>query len=463
MALEATKRRKPKKNTSDKHRPQRPSQADQEIPTLSSKQNPRERTREGKGRDQKRNKEGGECDKTHQTSGHHSESAPTKSPPPARLLTLIDLFLTSYSLNSTSRKYTAQLASREQLDGWKVELGVELPTGFPDLVKIYEDWYKQWEQRQQSKVTCNEKPDSEDAKGAKSIKSQQLPGKATASKTESISSSGSSSKSSSDEGGSNFGNQRKKQPQKHAGKIIDARSSSISSWTSDSDADNEEEPAKAKAKVAAGKPPSASSFSNSSSPTSSSGSDSEVSTPPKPFKAIKAPSSKPAEPAAKASTDSSVTLQPTSPNKSIKRSISDSSSSSSSSSPSTSPEPLPSSVSKTKSSKRKHPSDPSSFTPPTTAIGITHPSTLMGVDSPAAKKQKTTEKPSRFQRVPHDIKIDPKLASNAYRAHDYGDRAYQDLSVVRGKGFMKEKNKKKRGSYRGGTIDVSGGKGIKFD
>ena len=58
---------------------------------------------------------------------------------------------------------------------------------------------------------------------------------------------------------------------------------------------------------------------------------------------------------------------------------------------------------------------------------------------------------------------DDDYLSNKYVSYDYADRAYQDLSVTRGKGFTKEKNKKKRGSYRGGTIDMSGGKGFKFE
>lgn len=37
---------------------------------------------------------------------------------------------------------------------------------------------------------------------------------------------------------------------------------------------------------------------------------------------------------------------------------------------------------------------------------------------------------------------------------DYGERASSDLIVTRGAGFRKEKNKKKRGSYRGGEITV---------
>lgn len=53
--------------------------------------------------------------------------------------------------------------------------------------------------------------------------------------------------------------------------------------------------------------------------------------------------------------------------------------------------------------------------------------------------------------------------SNGYVSYNYADRAYKDLSVTRGKGFTKEKNKKKRGSYRGGMIDINGGKSFKFD
>ncbi|KAL9091661.1 MAG: hypothetical protein Q9165_004737 [Trypethelium subeluteriae] len=67
-----------------------------------------------------------------------------------------------------------------------------------------------------------------------------------------------------------------------------------------------------------------------------------------------------------------------------------------------------------------------------------------------------------FSRVPKDTQVDPRFASNKYVPYDYADRAYQDLSVTKGKGFTKEKNKKKRGSYRGGAIDTTP-KGIKFD
>ena len=38
--------------------------------------------------------------------------------------------------------------------------------------------------------------------------------------------------------------------------------------------------------------------------------------------------------------------------------------------------------------------------------------------------------------------------------NDYGLKAHQDLIVTRGAGFRKEKNKKKKGSYKGGEITV---------
>jgi hypothetical protein len=47
-------------------------------------------------------------------------------------------------------------------------------------------------------------------------------------------------------------------------------------------------------------------------------------------------------------------------------------------------------------------------------------------------------------------------------SYDYADKAHQDLIVTKGKGFTKEKNKKKRGAYKGGFID-STPRGIKFE
>lgn len=84
---------------------------------------------------------------------------------------------------------------------------------------------------------------------------------------------------------------------------------------------------------------------------------------------------------------------------------------------------------------------------------------------PAQRKQEAALRKQQsvpFSRIPTNQAVDPRFASNAYVSYDYADRAHQDLVVTKGKGFTKEKNKKKRGSYRGGMIDMTP-KGIKFD
>ncbi|KAM0750246.1 hypothetical protein T439DRAFT_289488, partial [Meredithblackwellia eburnea MCA 4105] len=67
-----------------------------------------------------------------------------------------------------------------------------------------------------------------------------------------------------------------------------------------------------------------------------------------------------------------------------------------------------------------------------------------------------------FQRIKaEDVTYaDPRLMDNSFAARpagssDYGAKASADLIVTRGKGFTKEKNKKKRGSYRGGEITMA--------
>lgn len=84
------------------------------------------------------------------------------------------------------------------------------------------------------------------------------------------------------------------------------------------------------------------------------------------------------------------------------------------------------------------------------------------VQLPKQKKKHEGARPTPLaalsQDGPNDAHID-----NKYQSYEYADRAYKDLSVTRGKGFTKEKNKKKRGSYRGGAIDTAGGKGFKFE
>jgi len=45
----------------------------------------------------------------------------------------------------------------------------------------------------------------------------------------------------------------------------------------------------------------------------------------------------------------------------------------------------------------------------------------------------------------------------------FGEKADLDLKRKRGKSFVQEKNKKKRGSYRGGKIDSLNSFSIKYD
>jgi hypothetical protein len=95
----------------------------------------------------------------------------------------------------------------------------------------------------------------------------------------------------------------------------------------------------------------------------------------------------------------------------------------------------------------------------------TKPTSTKIKSEPITDSKQKPEKPNseRFRRVPDNQPVDPKFSSNAYQSYNYADKAYKDLSVTKGKGFTKEKNKKKRGSYRGGMIDSTGVNSIKFD
>ncbi|QRV73072.1 SRP40, carboxy-terminal domain protein [Ceratobasidium sp. AG-Ba] len=86
-----------------------------------------------------------------------------------------------------------------------------------------------------------------------------------------------------------------------------------------------------------------------------------------------------------------------------------------------------------------------------------------GTNLPAKNgKTKGPRKPIvPFSRIKADdvVYADPRLMDNRFESKggatgDYGERASRDLIVTRGAGFRKEKNKKKRGSYRGGEITL---------
>ncbi|WPG99040.1 Hypothetical protein R9X50_00184500 [Acrodontium crateriforme] len=166
------------------------------------------------------------------------------------------------------------------------------------------------------------------------------------------------------------------------------------------------------------------------------------------------------------SASSSATMQAAS-------SSSDSSSDDSSSSESSSEDEAPPPPKKSKGGKKakenkkeaakeeKKPAADISIPAAATTTGDMHPDRMARL--PATKESVSNVKKQNvpFSRISADQKVDPRF-TNEYVSYDYAEKAYQDLVVTKGKGFTKEKNKKKRGSYRGGAIDLTP-KGIKFD
>ncbi|KAJ9048195.1 jun-like transcription factor [Entomophthora muscae] len=230
--------------------------------------------------------------------------------------------------------------------------------------------------------------------------------KKEATKSESSSSSGDSSSDSSDD-----------EPMEDAKKVESASSSSDSSSSnSDSSEDEKEEPKKEAVKTK--------SSSSSSDSSSSDSSDDE-----------------PTEDAKKAESSSS------------------SSDSSSSDSASSKEEFKPSSSGKDKDTLKRKIGTPES-SPKSVKVKLT---------APKFPQPKSNDPPTRFCRIKDDdvVFADPRLQDNTFTSKggaegSYGEKAHRDLIVTRGKGFTKEKNKKKRGSYRGGQIDFAS-HSIKFD
>ncbi|KAH7107628.1 SRP40, C-terminal domain-containing protein [Auriculariales sp. MPI-PUGE-AT-0066] len=237
---------------------------------------------------------------------------------------------------------------------------------------------------------------------------------------------------------------------KTALKKAEASSSSSSSSSSDSD---DEHPAKpVPTKAAATLPPkrkvAPTSSSNSSSDSSSSSSDSEDVPPAKPIPTKAAAASQP---------------------KNKLTNLSSSSSSSSESSDSSSDDEAPA-KSKTASTAALNP--PAETAEEVRAVKKrklgTGEAVVTSVEStereapvPAGGEKADRRTNERFSRIKADqvAYYDPRLKDNTFESkprptNDYGQKAHEDLIVTRGAGFRKEKNKKKRGSYRGGEITM---------
>lgn len=431
--------------------------------------------------------------------------APMKPAPPVQLLNLIGVFLAEYGFTSTGRLFSTERQGRSKLDGWKDDTGGKLEKGMPTLGKIYKDWRKEWEERRLLEMTSSDEEDDAATKREKMLARKEKAEKQKRKANEdATSSSGSSSSEDSD-----AVMQDAPPAKRSAGKKASSSSASSSSTTSsDSDADDENEVPAAKNNVQKSKQ---NNLKRKASPSSSSSASESGST-----SEDEAPKSK----KTKTSTNSSSSESDSSLNKGVqlrnsirepvaKEAVQSSSVSSSGSSSSSESEPssnaiakktpLPASSESDSSSDsdsdsssdndNKHKPLISSDTSATLSDGpkkVSSANSESGSSSnnsatdPKAKAAKTQGKTAKkspptpatqlprktnapFSRIPKDIKVDERLASNAYVPYDYAQKAHDDLIVTKGKNFTKEKNKKKRGSYKGGYIDVEGKKGIKFD
>lgn len=509
------KQKKRKKNAPDRPQPEWMFPPAEENPVLNPKAKPRER----------QDKEKKDHDHAIKFLKYKSVNTPLKPPPPALLLTLVGSFLTAYGFNSTSRLYTTELASRKKLDEWEVLLDEALPKGFPDLVKLFKVGQKTYDEQKHTEETSgSDKDDGDERKGSKKSRKQEKAVQTVAAKIEETSSSGSDDSSEDDDSDKEMADAP---PVIESVAILSGgpehNSSSSSISSSDSDADDESEAAGAN--LSAAKPsqisdgtamvstkrkalkkdmsasvkvrgrggtravnlssaeesssensqsgenvaaavvavvgskqidPSAAAMSNSDSDSTSSTSESESEPEPKSSSAAMPDTTTAMSLQAvlhrqpRTGSSSSETLQGATDHKTTTAETS-----------------LSSSLSDSDSDSNT--SDPAHKEAPTANLDVTHHESSTAkkrkfedaeTTPGSQKQQKKTNTP--FERVPKDTPVDERF-TNKYKSYDYADRAYQDLSITKGKGFTKEKNKKKRGSYRGGAIDVGGGKGIKFE
>lgn len=81
-------------------------------------------------------------------------------------------------------------------------------------------------------------------------------------------------------------------------------------------------------------------------------------------------------------------------------------------------------------------------------------------------EQSETEKSKYFSRIDRSkVQFEDKaLQDNTYQgaAGTWGEKANEKLSLVRGKDFTKNKNKMKKGGYRGGSIISNASGSYKF-
>lgn len=468
--------KKKKKKAPDRPQPEWLFPADEDNPAL----NPKPASEE------KAQREKDDWDGAVKALQYKVVTAPMKAPPPGMLLTLVGAFLSTYNFDPAARLFSTHVAARARLDEWKTELGVKLPKDCPDLVKIFQQWHTEWD------ATRSHEDDNEKEKPNRSKTS--YASKAAANEiSEAISSSDGGNSRDEEDSGSDSDSDLdsdsdsdsdvptktvpKSQPKNRKRKLGSSPKSDSSA--SGGSSAIEGLPLAKKPKIPkytasivqpngkeATKPTKRESTNKASAPpqrllsTDSSASDSErdhratessAKTTKSEKKVLKPKNSgsnskiKVTKDNSKSSDSSTLEGSPVKEDMDTTSSMSSITSSSSESASSTSTPPVQETKAKKSDKKRKRSKSPKPES-----------------DTAAASKViKTQNVP--FQRISKDTVVEPKLASNAYVPYDYADRAHRDLIVTKGKGFTKEKNKKKRGSYRGGQIDVEGKKGIKFD
>lgn len=498
----AQPQKKKKKNAPDAPQPKWLFPPDEENPVLTPKAKTPEEVQ----------REKDEREKSLNYMKRRVHAAPDRPAPPHELLTLVGIFLTDFGFNSTSRLFTNERAARKELNGWEDPIGTKIEKGTPTLEQIYREWYLEWKIK---KLAKDETSSSES--GSSTSDSDSDAGVAT--QVNGAESSDDDSEASSDGlGGSDV--EMKNAPKARGKKGKDFRksaSSSVSSSSSDSDADDEAErkqpnvtttaPIKTKTKtkkstiqpnVPTTKPTLAAMVNKlkRKAPDSNEESNSDSSLSSKDKKPVKKSRSSATNTATAASLpnetsdsssdsssedseDSEELEEEESSTVAAKNAGAQSDSSSSESSESESSE-----------EERKLRKNPTKSVPTIPKASSDSSATINGditkasasssseTSSSATSDSETDDKsikkaPLKKEKKHTGAKPTPLAelsakgvhghVSNQYQSYEYADKAFQDLSVTRGKGFTKEKNKKKRGSYRGGPIDTSGGKGFKFE
>jgi hypothetical protein len=484
--------RKRKKHAPDRKQPEWLFPADSENPALKPHKEPTL-------------KEKLEIQRSIEFLTHRAVGAPMKPAPPVQLLNLIGAFLAEYGFTSTGRLFSTERQGRSKLDGWKDDTGGKLEKGMPTLGKIYKEWRKEWEERRLLEMTSSDEEDDAATKREKMLaRKERLEKQKNKAKDDATSSSGSGHSGSSSSGSSSEDSDAEMQDASTAKRsaIKKAKSSSGSSTSSttssDSDADDEKEVPAAKYTI---QKPKLNNLKRKASPSVSSSSASESGPPseddaPKSKKAKTSTDSSSSNSDSDSDSDSGLNNGASSDSSSGSRSSSDSNSESSNNSMA---KKTPLSASSESDSSSDSDSDSSSdddnknkplISSDTSATLSDGPKKYSPIHSENSSNESAAESNAKtvklkgknglkspttpatqlprkanvpFSRIPKDIKVDERLASNAYVPYDYAQKAHEDLIITKGKNFTKEKNKKKRGSYKGGYIDVEGKKGIKFE